>query len=172
MEKWNYEQKWNYMYLAKVQMDPRKRKLQETFTCTRSTFLPLSSSGSTHLTQMHSMSRFPAGTKTVPTIPLTPFYRFPGLGCGCSLSTDIQPSRVWYQSHIPAGKTRCKPCLCCRGHCCGQVQGWTCWMQSCLMLTELETKSRAGLLLLHPPSQAFKCDSHLLKMLFCAAHRA
>lgn len=29
MEKWNYEEKWNYVYLARVKMNPRKRTLQE-----------------------------------------------------------------------------------------------------------------------------------------------
>lgn len=104
MEKWNYDDKWNYMHLAKVKMDPRKRKLQEAFTCTRGTFLPLSCLGSTHLTQMPSTCRFTGGTTAVPTIPLTPFYKLLGLACGCSLSTAIHPGTVWYQGPIPAGK--------------------------------------------------------------------
>lgn len=51
------------------------------------------------------------------------------------------------------------PCAAC-------MQSW--WMDA----HTAGNKSKAGLALLHAPSQAFKCDSHLLKLSFCAAHGA
>lgn len=125
--KWNYGEMelWREMELcvfSKGENGPQKEKATGS-PLTRGTFLPLSCLGSTHLTQMHSMCRFTGGTKTVPTIPLAPFYVFLGLWCGCSLSTDIHPSTVWYQSHIPAGKIQCKPWLGCRGCVCMEQAG-------------------------------------------------
>lgn len=175
---------WNYMYLAKVKMDPRKRKLQEAFTCMRGTFLPLSCLGSTHLTQMHGRCRFTGGTKTIPTTPLTPFdLLLVCLWCACSLSTAIHPGTAWYQSHIPAGKAWCEPCLSCRGCVCTEQAGLgDCWGHRAGALPCLDAelvdahtagnKSKAGLSLLHLPGKAFQCDSHLLKLSFCAAHGA
>lgn len=182
MEKWNYEVKRNYIYVAKVKMDPRKRMLQEAFTCMRGTFLPLSCLGFTHLTQMHSRCRL-TWNQNNPNHPINTLSSIPGP------VVRLQPLHChppWHslvpESH-PSWKTLMWASVGCRGCVCTEQAGLGhCWGHRAVPLPCLDAelvdahtagnKSKAGLSLLHPPSQAFQCDSHLLKLSFCAAHRA